>query len=162
MKTVRKIFLYVGLIIFAITFVVFAKSSIEYAIKAYNRALNDDIFGPRGEWFWILLNISCTKVSFLVSELTLMRSGYVFLTPDTPKGRIIRCIISSVIALLVITLRTLIVFDLIDFEYNVREMILLLLLPIAIISLALGKKTRAKENDFPIQYNNKTADNPSP
>lgn len=136
MKKARIIFLCIGFIIFAISFAVFAIDEVESAINSIAVAQNDDIFGASGEWFWISLNVSLIPLPFLLSELSLIKNGYVLLTSGQPKARKTLCIISSILSLLIIVMILLVKNR--CFEYHICERILLALWPILIASFILG------------------------
>ena len=91
MKKVRSIFLCIGIIIFAISLIAFTIDSVTSAIISYRIALNDDIYGTSGEWFWTFLNIIFFPIPFLLSEISLIRNGFVILTKEQPKVRKILC-----------------------------------------------------------------------
>lgn len=152
MKTARKIFLWVGLVIVAIAFIACIAISVMDYISEYRHSLEHPDIYKRGlvpVGALSLVNFSLLHIPQLAVALTIIRNGYVFLTPEAPKERIIRCIISTVLAVLVITVHTLITYRFIDLEYAARATFALYLFPAAFIPLALGKKTRAKETDSP-------------
>ena len=150
MKTARTIFLCIGLVIFAVLLIASITISVmDYIIDYRDSLERPDIYKVIiPVWTVSLLNFSLLHVPQLAVVLTLIRNGYVFLTPEAPKGRIIRCIISTVLAILVITVHTFIMYyDFIDLEYHVFSKVAFYLFLVAFIPLALGKKTRAKEID---------------
>ena len=152
MKTARKIFLWVGIILLVITFIVCVTITVEYYTNAFHRALEYEDLYKGGVVSDVVLVFLVMLMPVIIIELTLMRNGYVFLTPGAPKGRTIRCIVSSVLVLWVIIVGILLVLGYLDFKnhlngYRMKSNFLFSLLPTAIIALALGKKTRAKEID---------------
>lgn len=146
MKKVRKIFLCIGLIIFAVSLVAFVIDAIMSAINSYSIALEDDIYGTAGEWFWICLNIVLIPIPFLLSEISLIKNGYILLTNVQLKKRKIFCTISSILALSVIVMILLVKNG--CFEYRASNTILLTLWPIVIASFVLGSIQKEKNLNF--------------
>lgn len=136
MKKVQTIFLCIGLLIFAVSFVVIAIDETASAMKSIAIAREDDIYGAIGEWFWICLNVVFIPIPFLLSELSLIRNGYILLKDSQPKAKKVLCIISSILALLVIIMVLLVKER--YFEYIVNNTILLTLWPCVIVSFILG------------------------
>ena len=140
MKKVRSIFLCIGIIMFAISLIAFTLDSVTSAISSYRIALKDDIYGSSGEWFWIFCNIILIPIPFLLSEISLIRNGFVILTKEQPKVRKILCCFSSVLALFVIIMIILVEKGI--FEYAVMNRILFALWPVLIVSFVLGRKQK--------------------
>lgn len=143
MKKAQKIFLFIGFAVLAITFVFFAINTVLTFVDSYSTASNDDIYGASGEWFWILLNVILIPVPFLLSELSLIRNGYVLLDAETPMAKKLRCCISSVLALFVIVMIILVETQNLGFRTN--NTILLTLLPTTAVSLILGGKLKSRK-----------------
>ncbi|MEE1019110.1 MAG: hypothetical protein UH824_06490 [Acutalibacteraceae bacterium] len=103
MKKARTIFLCIGLLIFAVSFVVIAINTTNIAQEAYERATKENS-GP----FWAAANFTVSfeiiffAIPFLLSELSLIKNGYTLLKDGQPKARKVLCIISSILALLAI------------------------------------------------------------
>ena len=143
MKKAQKIFLFIGFSVLAVTFVFFAIDTVLTAICSYPTASNDDIYGASGEWFWILLNVILIPVPFLLSELSLIKNGYLLLGDQTTKHKKICCCVSSFLALFVIVM--IILVETQNFGFRTNNTILLTLLPTTAVSLILGGKLKSRK-----------------
>lgn len=104
MKKVKKIFLYISITVFAVSFAVIAINEVSLAKRLYDKAAQEN-----SGLFWYMAestlfeDIVFVAVPFLLSELSLIKNGYTLLTKGQSKARKVLCVISSILALLAIS-----------------------------------------------------------
>ncbi len=138
MKIARTVILWLGLTLFVISFVILTIIMIQSSIVDYNQALEDDIYGTSGFGFVVFVNIVMVPMPILLSELSLIRNVYVILTPNAPKGRLIRCCVST--ALTLVAFFMIVFIQIVEIEYRVGWSLALLSFAIAIVAIFLGIK----------------------
>ena len=101
MKDARKCFLYIGFTIFAISLALLTINEVNSIINSYNHSKN--VVGRvllAEEMFWACVSIFLKPLPLLISELSLIKNGYVILSVDQTKTRKKLCIISSILAII--------------------------------------------------------------
>lgn len=129
MEKAKKIFLYIGIAVFIVTFIYFAIDAVMSARASLEYAREVDIFGGDAQWFWIGINILAVPVPILLSEIIMIKNGCILLSKDESKSKKVLSIISSVLLILVAVMIIIAVNDFV--EYKIACTILLSLwLPI--------------------------------
>lgn len=98
MKTARRNYLYISLTVFAVLLLVFIVDTVRSAIDSCNASCNETCYGEW--WGWEILAIFIFKLPIPLAGLSLVKNGYILLTPTQHTVRKILCIVSSVIAIL--------------------------------------------------------------
>lgn len=104
MRKKQKIFLCIGLLIFALSFVVIAINTYNIAQEEYEIAAkhNEGMFWAAAD-FAVYGEIIFFAIPFWLSELSLIKNGYTLLKDGQSKARKVLCIISSILALIAIS-----------------------------------------------------------
>ena len=104
MRKSQKIFLCIGFLVFAVSFVLIAINTYNIAQEEYERAAreNSGMFRAAAD-FTVFVEIIFFAIPFWLSELSLIKNGYTLLKDGQSKARKVLCIISSILALLAIS-----------------------------------------------------------
>ena len=139
MKLARAIFFWVVLTILAVSLVAAAVDMVQMAKSAYTKSQEVDIYAHGEAWVGMALNVCLVPVPFLLSEWFLLRNGCALFTKESRKAF---CILSSLLALLVIGVVVFMEVRDYPFSYKMNNNIMLSLWPMLILSFVLGRLGR--------------------
>ena len=120
MKKAQKIFLYVGIIIIAVSTVIISVDAFNEIKNSYQHAIKNDVYKNMAEfWYWNLLGTVLFSGPLILSEASVIKNIYSFLGKDQTKATTIFRIISLLLA--VIALILLFVSKNDNFMYHVQQ-----------------------------------------
>ena len=155
MKKVRTIFLIIGLIAFAASLIcasiMFAKEANKLNVQEIEPGTEGDLlnkfFSPSDILF---IDFVIFVMPFILSEIILLKNVYVLLTPEQALSRIIFCVLSSVLAMLIIIVLILWFIGCFDhLRYDTCMDIIGSLIPCLIVSFLLGLLGKRKRGQSP-------------
>ncbi len=155
MKKVRTIFLIIGLIAFAISFISASIGLAKYANECYAQEIVPGTEGDLRNKFvtpdeYIFIALVIYVMPFILSELMLLKNFYVLLTPEQALSRIIFCVLSSVLAMLIIIVLILWFIGYFDhLRYDIGMDIIGSLIPCLLLSFLLGLLGKRKRGQSP-------------
>ncbi len=120
MEKAKKIFLYIGISIVIITFMLFVVVLIRDTLYNIEFNRNREFFGKGDaddEWFWAFMSFLAIPVPVLLSEIFIIKDGCILLSKDESKARKVLSIISAVLSILLIVLALILLNGLVDFNF---------------------------------------------
>lgn len=103
MKKNQKKFLCVGILVVMVSIVIILIEFFDDLMTSYEHALKSDVYKNTSEfWFWCVLELILTKVPLILSEISLIRNGYLLMVKGQLKSNKIFCFISLMLAVTVL------------------------------------------------------------
>lgn len=143
MKKFQKIFICAGIIVIAVSIVIIVIDFFNDTKNSYEYALENDAYKNISEfWFWCFLGNIFIKGPLILSEISLIKNGYIFLINEQTKLKKIRCLISSVLAIVVLVL--LYISENRKYMYHMRQNYIIIAWSVLMMSFVVGKMKTGK------------------
>ena len=99
MKKFQQLFLWLGIATVVASIALITVTSVKDIKASYEFVQGKDLYKNIGEfWLWQFLGIIFAKCPIILSEISLIKNGYVLFIKELSKSKKIYCIISFILA----------------------------------------------------------------